>query len=162
MGFFPRIKTKEEKLEESLLKTKAEFANYQRRTLEQNSKLKDAGAASLLNDILPSLNFFEMALKGSENQSEEVQNYLRGFEMINSQINMALENAGVEKIDKLNVKFDHNIHEAIETICDETKDDGVVTSVRSAGFKYKGNVVTHAKVVINDLNKNKENLEDGK
>lgn len=151
MGFFPRIKTKEEKLEEQLLKTKAEFANYQRRTNEQALKLRDLGAAKILEEILPSLNFFEMALSGSENASEELQNYLKGFEMINSQINMALESSGVEKINKKGVKFDHNIHAAIETISDENFEDGIVTAVRSAGFKYKGEVIVHAKVVINKL-----------
>lgn len=149
MGFFPRIKTKEEKLEEQFLKTKAEFANYQRRTREESLKLRNQGAANILEEILPSLNYFEMALKGSENASPEVQNYLKGFEMINTQINQALETSGVEKINKVGVIFDHNIHEAIETICDPSLDDNIVTSVRSAGFKYKNEVIVHAKVVIN-------------
>lgn len=149
MGFFPRIKTKEEKLEEQYLKTKAEFANYQRRTREEALKLRNKGAASILEEILPSLNYFEMALKGSENASEEVQNYLKGFEMINQQINQSLSSSGVEKINQTGVIFDHNIHEAIETICDLEQEDSIVTAVRSAGFKYKNEVIVHAKVVIN-------------
>lgn len=160
MGFFPKIKSKEEKLEESLLKTKAEFSNYQRRTNEQSLKLRDMGAAKILEEILPSLNFFEMALSGSDQASDEVQNYLKGFEMINAQINMSLENAGVEKINKVGVKFDHNIHEAIETISDDTLENETVTQVRSAGFKYKGEVIVHAKVVINKIETEKEGEKD--
>lgn len=160
MGFFPRIKSKEEKLEENLLKTKAEFANYQRRTRQESLRLKNQGAASILEEILPSLNYFEMALKGSENQSPEIQNYLKGFEMINNQINQSLTDAGVTKINQTNVKFDHNIHEAIDSVCDKSLEDGFVHAIRSSGFKYKDEVIVHAKVVINKLEKENKKEEN--
>lgn len=149
MGFFPKIKAKEEKLEETLYKTKAEFANFQRRTREEKLGLKDAGAAEILEQILPSLNLLEMSLKGSENASPELQNYLKGFEMISNQINMALESSGVEKINQTGIAFDHNIHEAIDSTYNPELKEEEVVSVRAQGFKYKNKVVAHAKVIIN-------------
>ena len=69
--------------------------------------------------MLPIVDNFERSL-AIENPSEEVANFLKGYEMIYKQIMTLLENQGVKVIEAEGKEFDPNFHQAVMTVSDET------------------------------------------
>ena len=70
-------------LEDSLLRSKAEFINYRKRLEEEQSRLLKYCNEDLIKEVLPILDNFERAIKMDDtNLDDEVSKFLSGFKMI--------------------------------------------------------------------------------
>ncbi len=97
-----------EEAKEGLLRIKAEFDNYRRRTLKEKEELSQVAAGNLIACLLPVLDNFERALAhGSE------QGLLAGMEMVQNQMIAILGEAGLTAVGKIGEAFDPKFHDAI-------------------------------------------------
>lgn len=115
-------------------------------------------AEGFVSNLLPILDGFHMALQ-NEAKTEEMKNFLIGFEYIYRNLVSVLENEGVSEISpKINDEFDANTMQALEAQYDEGKENRVL-KVMVKGYKLHEHLVRPA-VVIVSTNKKDEPKDD--
>lgn len=147
----------EDDYENKYLKLLAEMENLRKRLDQDKIDIIKYRASSFIQSILPTLDMFEMALK-ADNVSEEMKNWLIGFEMIYNGFKNTLENEGVEEIvvhqgDAL----DHNLHYAIETIKSDDIPEGHIIEVKQKGYKIHDRLLRPATVSVATDKEGEEN-----
>ena len=135
---------KENEYLEMAQRLQADFDNYRKRVAEQLDFQKNEGIKSVIEVFLPCLDTFKEAKKSITDEK-----VLAGVVMIEEKILNALKSLKVEKIQSIGQKFDHNYHEAIAFLKDETKDNDVILDEFQAGYIFNGKVIRFAKVIIN-------------
>ncbi|MGL5295943.1 MAG: nucleotide exchange factor GrpE [Culicoidibacterales bacterium] len=131
------------------LREKAEVENFKRRTREEQERMLKFASQPILEDLLPVLDNFERALGTQANASEEVQTFLKGFEMIQQQLLQAASNAGLAVIEATGKEFDPNFHQAIMQVEEEGIDSNIVVEELQKGYSYKDRVLRATMVKVN-------------
>ena len=138
-------------LEDSLLRSKAEFINYRKRLEEEQSRLLKYCNEDLIKEVLPILDNFERAIKMDDtNLDDEVSKFLSGFKMIYCNLVNILKNNGVIEIDGNNKPFDPTYHEAIMTEKRDGVQPGMVLEVLQKGYILKDKVIRPAMVKVSE------------
>ena len=138
-------------LEDSLLRSKAEFINYRKRLEDEHSRLLKYCNEDLIKEILPILDNFERAIKMDDtNLDDEVSKFLSGFKMIYCNLVNILKNNGVIEIDGNNKPFDPTYHEAIMTEKRDGASEGMVLEVLQKGYILKDKVIRPAMVKVSE------------
>jgi molecular chaperone GrpE len=122
---------------DALKRLQADFENYKKRVLKQQTEHLERAAEGLVEKLLPVLDTFDLALAHGE-----------GFDQVQSQLMAALEKEGLERIDPIGKPFDPNEHDAV---AHEPGDGGggpVVTDVMRNGYRWKGRLVRPAMVKV--------------
>jgi molecular chaperone GrpE len=127
-----------------LQRTQAEFDNYRKRMLRDQSAHLERAAAGLVEQLLPVLDSFELALGSG---GTDVERLRKGVELVYGEFLGALEKAGLERIEALGKPFDPEEHEAVMHVEDDGGDPGVRDVVRS-GYRFKGRVLRPAMVKV--------------
>ena len=138
-------------LEDSLLRSKAEFINYRKRLEEEQSRLLKYCNEDLIKETLPILDNFERAIKMDDtNLDDEVSKFLSGFKMIYCNLVNILKSYGVIEIDGNNKPFDPTYHEAIMTEKRDGVQPGMVLEVLQKGYILKDKVIRPAMVKVSE------------
>ena len=167
-------KAKEEaKLRERLEKLNADCEHWKNeyyRAYADMKNLRDAiekdhremvryRAAGFIEELLPILDGFHMALS-IEAKSQEMQNFLTGFEFIYRNMVSVLENEGVNEVSpKVGDVFDPNMMSALETKYDEGEPNRVL-KVNAKGYKLHDRLIRPAIVVVSTNKKDEEKHEN--
>ncbi len=136
-----------EENEHLAISIKKDFERFKERTKEEESKVKDNAVSDIAGKLIPILDNFDQALNADIDQ-----NVLKGFEMIQKQLQKAVASLGIEEIDCLGKEFNPNLHNAVAK--KKTKDkklDNTVATVYQKGYKLAGKdgkIVRHATVEI--------------
>lgn len=122
----------------------ADFDNYRKRTEESVKNARAEGLVDAIKTILPSLDVFEVALTQVTDEKAK-----QGIQMVKTQIEKALSDLGVTKINAVGEKFNPHLHNAVMTASNPDLDDEIITDEFSAGYTYKGKVVRYSQVRVN-------------
>ena len=114
------LEDKVRKLQNDYLKEKADLENTKKRLEKERVLERKYAAMSICKKLVSPLDNFELALS-HKIEDEAVNNFVKGFKMIQDQIKKEMESEGVSEIDALNEEYDPNFHQAIMT----EKKDGV-------------------------------------
>ena len=115
-------------------------------------------AAGFIEDLLPILDGFHMALS-IETTSQEMKNFLTGFEFIYRNMVSVLENEGVNEVSpKVGDVFDPHTMSALETQYNEGEPNRVL-KVNAKGYKLHDRLIRPAIVVVS-TNKKDEPKEE--
>ena len=116
-------------------------------------------AAGFVENLLPILDGFHMALS-CETTSEEMKNFLIGFEFIYRNMVSVLENEGVSEVSpKVGDLFDPHSMSALETKYDEGKPNRVLV-VKANGYKLHDRLIRPAIVVVSTDKKDEPKEEN--
>ena len=127
-----------------LQRTQAEFDNYRKRMLRDQTVHLERATGSLIEQLLPVLDSFELALNSAGTDAERLR---KGVELVYGEFLGALEKAGLERIEALGKPFDPEEHEAVMHVEDDGAQPGVRDVVRS-GYRFKGRVLRPAMVKV--------------
>jgi molecular chaperone GrpE len=127
-----------------LQRTQAEFDNYRKRMLRDQTAHVERAAGNLIEQLLPVLDSFELALNSA---GTDVERLRKGVELVYGEFLGALEKAGLERIEALGKPFDPEEHEAVMHVEDDGGEPGVRDVVRS-GYRFKGRVLRPAMVKV--------------
>lgn len=136
-----------DELNQRFLRTAADFENYKRRTALEKEDLLKYSNAKIIGEILPVLDNFQMALK-TTSDNKEVQNVVKGVDMIYRQLLQVLEQAGMTKIEAVGHAFDPNLHEAIMQVDDDSVPEDTVVEELRAGYMLKERVIRPTMVKV--------------
>lgn len=137
-------------LEDQLLRLRAEFANYKRRSEREKEQLAGFVKLELFKDILPVVDDFRRFFEHAEDHREELNgSFLQGIELIHSMLQKMLRKHGVEPIDKSGVPFDPNYHESMyNEPVDDPERDHTVARVLDPGYRIGELLIRPAKVSV--------------
>ena len=123
----------------------ADFENYRKRMLREQSLLVERASEGLVEQLLPVLDSFELALANldGDGDSDRVR---KGIELVYAELLGVLERAGLEHIAAQGVAFDPNEHEAV--LQEGGEGEPRVGEVLRAGWKLKGRVLRPAMVKV--------------
>jgi molecular chaperone GrpE len=127
-----------------LQRTQAEFDNYRKRMLRDQTTHLERATAGLVEQLLPVLDSFELALGSG---GTDVERLRKGVELVYGELLGALEKAGLERIEAVGKPFDPEEHEAVMHVEDDGGEPGVRDVVRS-GYRFKGRVLRPAMVKV--------------
>ena len=125
---------------EDLRRLQAEFDNYRKRMIREQTELTRRAAARLIEKLLPVLDNFERALDHA-GESE-------GLVLVHKELMAQLSSEGLEEIASAGEPFDPRLHEAVESHEDPGVAEPVVTGVYRTGYKLAGRVLRPAMVVV--------------
>ena len=139
-------KKAEEAESERYMRLMAEFQNYKKRAAKEKTDTLQYANEKIVGDLLPVIDNFERALA---TETDDLEGYAKGMQLIFEQFKKALENAGLEEIKAMDEDFDPNVHNAVMTDNIEDKDDGKITKVLQKGYKLRDKVVRPSMVAVN-------------
>lgn len=139
------------KLQEDVLKAKADNINYRKRKDEEVSKILEYSNEDIVKDLLPIVDNFERAINlDDDNLDDELSKFLTGFKMIYCHVVEILEKYDVKPIGEKNEEFDPNIHQAVLTEKVEGLEPNKVVEVMQKGYKLKNKVIRPAMVKVSE------------
>jgi molecular chaperone GrpE len=97
---------------DSLRRLQADFDNFRKRSMRQQTELLDHATEGLCVRLLPVLDALDLATAHLRGQAE-TNDAGRALEQIDSLLRDILAREGVEKIDAVGVPFDPTIHDAV-------------------------------------------------
>ena len=127
----------------------ADMENLKRRLEKEHQNSLKFMMQSFIEQLLPVVDNFERSLN-VENPSEEVETFLKGYQMIFDQFMNILKQNGVEVIEAQGKEFDPNVHQAVMTANDENYESGVVVEELQKGYKLKDRVIRASLVKVNE------------
>lgn len=129
-----------------LRRLQAEFDNYRKRTLKEQTRMADMAAQPLVLRLLEVLDDFDLALMAAERQPDFEQ-FRKGVELVYAKLADSLKAEGLERIDAEGREFDPTQHEALMQT-GEGEGDPHVAEVFRNGYRLKGNVIRPASVRV--------------
>ncbi len=128
---------------DTLRRVQAEFENYRKRVIKEQTSLVDRATSGLVEQLLPVLDSFELATKNLDAaDSDDIES----VELVYGELLGVLEKAGLSRIEAEGKPFDPNVHEAV--MQEEGDGEPVVTDVLRTGFTLKGRVLRPAMVKV--------------
>lgn len=147
-----RIKELEKKNGELLdgwQRERADISNLKKREEEEKKKFIKFAKEEIITELLPVLDAFESAMKNKEVWEKVDKNWRTGIEYIHSQLITILSQNGLEIINPIGDKYDHNRDEAVENIAVESEeDDGKILEVVRIGYSLHSKEIRAPKVKV--------------
>jgi molecular chaperone GrpE len=136
---------------DSLRRLQAEFENYKKRVLKQQTEQMTRAAASLVDKLLPVLDALDLATGHvGDTESEEAKALVAASGLLQG----ILAKEGLERISPQGEEFDPNAHEAVgqvpapEGVEPTASGEPRVAQVMRAGYRWHGTVVRAAMVMV--------------
>lgn len=142
------LKAKVQSYWDQLLRLQAEFANYRNRAEKEKIEAIRFGREIILEKMIALTDVMETALKHTQNPSD-MDSLKKGFEMVVNEFLGFLKSQGAEPLKTVGEKFDPHLHEAVEQILTENKEeDQTIVEEVQKGYLVNGRVLRHAKVKV--------------
>jgi len=136
---------------EHLQRLQAEFDNYRKRVLREQTRAVELASEPLMRRLLEVLDEFDLALMSGERQPD-YDRFLHGVELVYAKLKDILRQDGLESIEAQGKPFDPTLHEALlEAPADDAEgsgEDPVVVDVLRPGYTLRGQVIRPAGVKV--------------
>jgi len=129
-----------------LRRLQADFDNYRKRTIKEQTRAIDAAAEPLVQRLLEVLDEFELALMAAE-KKPDFDKFLHGVELVYAKLKDSLASAGLRRIEAEGKLFDPEQHEALMQ-SGGGEGEPVVDDVLRQGYTLKGRVIRPAGVRV--------------
>jgi molecular chaperone GrpE len=139
------IQRERDDLLDTTRRLQADFENYRKRVLREQTSLVERSTAGLLEQLLPVLDSFELAVRNLEDSAVD-EKVRKGIELVYAELASVMERAGLARIEANGAPFDPNEHEAV--MQDDGDGEPHVDGVLRTGWKLKGRVLRPAMVKV--------------
>jgi molecular chaperone GrpE len=132
---------------DDLRRLQADFDNYRKRTLREQTARAASASQALVTRLLPVLDNFELAVSAAE-QSRDFDRMLKGVEMVFGELREVLQSEGLVTIEAEGKPFDPERHEAVVAVEQEDSEPGTVVDIVRTGYELRGKVLRPAMVKV--------------
>jgi len=132
----------------SLQRLQAEFENYRKRMLKEQTYVFETANQALVKALLPIVDNFERAIVHEATNVSEFAEYRQGVELVYQYLLDVLQKEGLEAIDALGEQFDPHCHEAMMQEPSDEHAENTITEVFEKGYRFKGRVIRPARVKV--------------
>ena len=140
---------KSEEFYDRLQRQVAEADNLRKRLAKEKLDAVRYANESLIEQLLPTMDSFEMAMSAVQNADNSTIDSLKtGIEMVYTQLKRTLEEVGLIEIDATGQKFDPSQHEAVSRKKTDEADEGIVMEQTRKGYRLRDRLLRAASVVV--------------
>ncbi|HWD95341.1 MAG TPA: nucleotide exchange factor GrpE [Acidimicrobiales bacterium] len=130
---------------DALQRLQADFENYRKRVQRTAEDAAVRSAGDIVAKLLPVLDAFDYAQAHFEGSSDEAAALAQARSLMLD----TLQKEGLERIDKVSVDFDPQVHDAVAHAPNEEGEAGqLVVEVLRAGYRWKGVILRPAMVKV--------------
>jgi molecular chaperone GrpE len=130
------------------LRAQADFANFQRRSIENEARARTGGLVQMTRALMPVLDHFDLAL-AQDHSKLTVEQMAKSIEMTRAELQKALEQNGIARIDPTpGTVFDPMQHDAVMRQPMEGIAPGCVSMRFQTGWRLGDSVLRPAKVAV--------------
>ena len=135
-------------------RAKADFVNANKRNQEMLRESITLANEGLIEELLPTLQAFEMAFSNKEAWEKVDKNWRVGVEFIYNKLKDTLVANGLKEINPIGKMFDTKEHEATKhEPVEKESDNHKVIAVSEKGYMLGGKLLRPAKVVVGEYTK---------
>ena len=132
---------------DNLQRLKAEFDNFRKRMLREQSEFLKFAAQGVIGELLPVIDNFERALD-QEDHGDQFDDYKKGMKLVYGQLLEALAKEGLSMVEPVGQPFDPNLHEAVMQEESTEHPEGTVVRVLERVYVLQDRIIKHAKVSV--------------
>ena len=140
-------------------RNQAELDNYRKRMAREKSDAIKFANGSLLSELLPVIDSFQMGLSAAINEDPN-SIISKGMEMVQKQLEEFFSSQGAVVISSVGKEFDPNLHEAIsQESSDEVPNGHIITEIRK-GYTLNDRLLRAANVIVSKGPESTDNEND--
>ena len=146
------IKEKEKKIlsmQEEILRLHAETENLHKRTKRDIENAYKFSLKKFANELIPVIDSLENSTSISCNTANDsLKPICEGLNITIKMFIKTISNFGIEQINPVQEKFDHNKHEAVTTKKDDKKEEDTILHVFQKGYTINSRIIRPARVLV--------------
>ncbi|MEC7214391.1 MAG: nucleotide exchange factor GrpE, partial [SAR324 cluster bacterium] len=108
--------SKYKEMQDRYLRLNAEFDNYKKRMMRENTDRLKYFNMELIKELLPSVDNLERAISHAGDENSDLENMIEGLQMVYKGMQEAFGKFGVSEIESIGKEFDPNCHQAVGMI----------------------------------------------
>jgi molecular chaperone GrpE len=128
----------------------ADFENYKKMEARDRKAFEMSATEGLIKDLLPIIDAFEMAVV-SVNKDFNKASFVKGIELINSDLLSILDKKGLKQIKTVGKKFDPYYSEVTMTVFDNDLPEDTVIEEHEKGYMLGSKVIRTSKVTVSKI-----------
>jgi molecular chaperone GrpE len=136
-----------ERLNDLLLRSKAELDNFQKRSIKQLQQAQLYSTEKLSSELMTIMDSLETVTNFSSDSSLKLENFIEGNSLLLKTAKEVFEKLEIEEINPINEVFDPKLHQAMATK-DSDSNENTVLEVMQKGYKLKSKLLRPALVIV--------------
>jgi molecular chaperone GrpE len=136
-----------EQQKDRALRAQAELENVRKRMLREADQLRQYAVSPLVGDLLPLMDNLSRAIAAGESTGN-IEELLKGLQMISQSFEETLKRYGVEKISAVGEMFDPNKHEALQQVPSPDHATMQIVQEVETGWQLHDRVIRPSKVIV--------------
>ena len=132
---------------DALLRAKAEVENIKKRSEKEISNAYKFSTEGIFLDLIPIFESLDIAVSQDTNKTNK-ENLIEGNKLLKNMFDSLLDKNSLQVIDPIGEKFDPNLHQAIKTVKNDSKENNTIDEVLQKGYKLVDRVIKPALVVV--------------
>ena len=138
-------------LKDQRLRAAAELENFRKRAEKDQSDALKYGVSNFAKEIISIKDNIERAqssISDDVRSNDEVKSVVEGLDLIAQSAVSTFEKIGIKKIESLNEKFDHNLHQAMMEIENDQVEPGTIVQELIPGYTLHDRLLRPAMVGV--------------
>ena len=133
--------SKYKEMQDRYLRLNAEFDNYKKRMMRENSDRLKYFNMELIKELLPSVDNLERAISHAGDDNSDLENMIEGLQMVYKGMQEAFGKFGVSEIESIGKKFDPNCHQAVGMIVSQEVPENHVAEECLKGYYLHDRII---------------------
>ena len=143
-------------LKDQRLRAIAELENFRKRAEKDQSDALKYGISNFAKEIINIRDNIERAqssISEEAKNNEAIKSVIEGIDLIAQSVISTFEKIGIKKIESLNEKFDHNLHQAMMEIENDDLEPGTIVQELIPGYTLHDRLLRPAMVGVSKKTK---------
>ena len=153
-----KLNTQIEELKDQRLRSIAELENYRKRSEKDQADALKYGIANFAKEVVSIRDNIERAnasIVDELKQEEKIKPVIEGLDLIQQSIISVLDRFGIKKIEAMDQKFDHNLHQAMIEIERDDCEPGIVVQELIPGYTLHDRLLRPSMVGVSKIKTDK-------
>ena len=150
-------------LKDQRLRAIAELENFRKRAEKDQSDALKYGISNFAKEIINIRDNIERAqssISEEAKNNETIKSVIEGIDLIAQSVVSTFEKIGIKKIESLNEKFDHNLHQAMMEIENDDLEPGTIVQELIPGYTLHDRLLRPAMVGVSKKTKKKDDIAE--
>ena len=150
-------------LKDQRLRAIAELENFRKRAEKDQSDALKYGISNFAKEIINIRDNIERAqssISEEAKNNEAIKSVIEGIDLIAQSVVSTFEKIGIKKIESLNEKFDHNLHQAMMEIEDDDLEPGTIVQELIPGYTLHDRLLRPAMVGVSKKTKKNDDIAE--
>ncbi|MDC0968595.1 nucleotide exchange factor GrpE [Alphaproteobacteria bacterium] len=150
-------------LKDQRLRAAAELENFRKRAEKDQADALKYGVSNFAKEIIDIKDNVERAqssISEDVRSNDAVKSIVEGLDMIAQSAVATFEKIGIKKIESLNEKFDHNLHQAMMEIENDEVEPGTIVQELISGYTLHDRLLRPAMVGVSKKTQQNQQSDD--